>query len=837
MFPLKDPIIVFTVLVFTMLAAPLLGKRLRVPDLVLLLGAGTLLGPNGFGMLERNSAVTLFGSVGLLYIMFLAGLDIDLHRFARIRRPSIIFGLLTFAVPQGLGTLAGHYVLGFDWPASILLASMFASHTLLAYPIASRLGIARTEPVAVTVGATIITDTLALLVLAVIADFTRGERLGVTFWAGIGLGMSVLVLFIWWGIPALTRWFLQNVTEEGGAQFLFVLLTVCGSAYLSHFAKVEPIIGAFLAGAAFNRLIPENSVLMNRVVFTGHTLFIPFFLISVGMLVDPGALVASPQSWLVAVTMVVMVIATKYIAAWLTGLLFGYGHDARHVMFGLSVVQAAATLAAVLVGYDLKIFDEAVLNGAILMIAVTCPLGAWMVERNGRRLADLAQPHEALAGLEQRLLVPVANPAYASRILELAFLLRDTARPGAIHPITIVPDGKDTEAAVARGERLLAQCLSEAASVEIPVSPSVRLDVNTSDGIVRAVKELRAGVVLAGWGSSRAFSARIFGTVMNNLLDACPSRLYFCRLVRPLNTTRRLVLPLPPLAERRGDFGPILRDAKFLARQIGAELRVHLSEPGNTALVRKVEKASPSCPLAIVQSDSFAGARAELLSGAGPDDLFLIPGERRDGVLWTPTLDGLPELLAARFPENSLLVVYPALAGEWEEALPEEKAEEESTAVFALHPVELGDGTSLDAALREMVRSAFPEDIMLAREARRLLAASAGSYPVEMAPGVALIHGHSELLRRPAVIVGRGRGGWELPNTRTAPHVLIALLSPKDQPPERHLKSLAELARRFHDPAFAGQVDGAATAEDICAVLGGLPPSARGRCDGGFGRG
>jgi Kef-type K+ transport system membrane component KefB len=204
--PLEDPVLIFTILIMVMLMAPILAGRLRVPDLILLLLAGAMLGPNGTGVLDRNAAVTMFGSVGLLYIMFLAGLELDLHQFSQTRQRSVLFGLLTFAIPQGLGMLAGRYILGFNWTTSILLASMFASHTLLAYPLASRLGISRTEPVSITVGATILTDTLALLVLAVIADSARGVHLGLEFWSGIGAGMIMLTVLTWWGIPVLARW-------------------------------------------------------------------------------------------------------------------------------------------------------------------------------------------------------------------------------------------------------------------------------------------------------------------------------------------------------------------------------------------------------------------------------------------------------------------------------------------------------------------------------------------------------------------------------------------------------------------------------------------------------
>jgi Kef-type K+ transport system membrane component KefB len=810
--PLSDPVLVFTVLIFAMLVAPLFSKWSRIPDLVLLLGAGAILGPNGLGVLDRNTAVTLFGSVGLLYIMFLAGLETDLHQLARTKHRSLLFGLLTFALPQGLGALAGRYILGMDWVTSILLASMFASHTPLSYPLASRLGLSRSEPVTITLGATIITNTLALLVLAVIANSARGAQLDAGYWVGIALGMAALVAFSWWGIPRLTRWFFENVTEEGGAQFLFVLVTVCGCSYLSHFAQMEPIIGAFLAGAAFNRLIPEHSVLMNRVVFAGNTLFIPFFLISVGMLVDPNALIGNPHAWLVSATMVGATVATKYAAAWLSGRAFGYDPDSRQVMFGLSVVQAAATLAAALIGYELKIFDEAALNGAIAMIVVTIPLGSWVVDRYGRRLAARATSRDASAAVEQRILVAVANPVFATKLLDLAFLFRDTATRNEIHPVTIAWSETDTDSAVAEGEKLLAHSLAHATAAGIPVHPSVRVDINVPDGIVRAARELRASVALVGWGSERGIRSRIFGTVMEKLLETCPSRLYFCRLVRPLNTTRRMIIPFASLAERRRDLAAFLREAKLLSRQIGAEIRVYLPGKNVTELRQAVDAARPSRPLTFIEANSAADARERLFSEIAVGDTVLLPAERRCGVLWTPTMDRLPEVLASRFPENNLLVAYPQLTTDEDCFRPED--DNVDTGAFILHAVDIDNGVDLGEALHCMSASAFPGDSEAAGRTHLQLLASATSYSVELCDGVVLVHGHCERIEQPVLILGMGRGTWMLPGLPSPQRILLALLSPKVQSPGRHLKSLAGLARKFHNPAFAEKFTRAVSANE-----------------------
>ncbi len=812
MFPVQDPILTFTLLALMIFIAPLIAGRLKVPDLILLLVSGALLGPNGLGVLERNSAVTMLGSIGMLYIMFIAGLEIDLNRFVRTRNRSILFGLLTFSIPQAAGTFLGHYLLGFNWTASVLLASMFASHTLLAYPIASRLGISKSEPVVVAVGGTIITDTLALMVLAVVADSAKGVELGSMFWITLVLGMAGLVALIAVGVPQIAGWFFKNVPESGGSQFLFVILMVCGCAYLSHFAKMEPIIGAFLAGAVFNRLIPEQSSLMNRLLFVGNILFIPFFLISVGMLVNPKVLVSSPRGWLVIASMSVCVIVTKYAASWATRKIFGYSASAGKVIFGLSVVQAAATLAAVVVGYELKIFDENVLNGAIVMILVTCPLGAWVVDRYGRNLVEKDKfPEQPVA--DQRLIVSVAEPDFSMRLLNLAFLLRNKSRRGNIFPVTIVNDHDNPDGAVAAGEKLLTHCMAESASAEMEITPSVRVDLNPSDGLIRAAKELRATQVLAGWSRRQMLESRLFGTVSENLQESCPSRLLFCRLVQPLNITKRLLIPFPALAEKRANMGAFLHDAKHLAHQVGASLRVYLVAGDKPDLKNQIRNARPSCPLTILEGETWTEVQSMFLGDISEKDMVMMPMERRTGMFWTPAMQKLQETVFSRFPGINLLSAYPSLHWQNEEA------------PVAVHPsapnkpeyysADIPAGAEGTAGLEAMVRRAFGEEPNVSSDVMPGLVRSMNSYPLELSGGIVLLHAHCESVSCPVIIVGRSEREWSFRNLKGAYRILVVLVSPKSAPTEQHLKTLADLARGFLDPKFSQAVCSAASAEEI----------------------
>lgn len=356
--PLKNPVLLFSLILFIILFAPILLNKLRIPHLIGLIIAGALIGPNGFNLIARDMSIILFGTVGLQYIMFLAGLEIDLAEFKKNSSKSLIFGLLTFSIPMIIGTLAGYYLLNFSIPTSVLLASMFASHTLIAYPIISKLGVAKNRAVNVTVGGTMITDTLALLVLAVIAGMQTGE-INQEFWIRLGVSVVVFGLVVMLLFPIIGRWFFKRF-DDNISQYIFVLAMVFLGCTLAELAGIEAIIGAFLAGLALNRLIPHTSPLMNRIEFVGNALFIPFFLIGVGMLIDYKAFIKDWNTLEVAGIMTACAIVGKYLSAWITQKIFGYTKDERRLIFGLSNAQAAATLAAVLVGFNIIVGYDSV---------------------------------------------------------------------------------------------------------------------------------------------------------------------------------------------------------------------------------------------------------------------------------------------------------------------------------------------------------------------------------------------------------------------------------------------------------------------------------------------
>ncbi len=409
--PFQDPILVFALVLAISLLSSLLLSRIRVPSIVGLIIAGVIVGPHGFNLLERNASITLLGTVGLLYIMFLAGLKLGIDEFKRHQRRSIVFGALTFLVPLLTGLAIGRYGLGFSLPQALLVSSMFSTHTLIAYPIAIRLGIIGSEVTSVAVGGTIITDTVALLLLAVIVQGTKSD-LNAMFAVRMGVSLMAFGAVIRWVFPPFAKWVFKAVEKDPVAQYVFLLLLVFLAAFLAQLAGVEPIIGAFLSGLVLNRLIPPSSMLMNRIDFTGNAIFIPFFLMGVGMLVDLRVLLRGTEALVVAGVLTATALASKWLAAWLAQLFFGYSIPQRNVLFGLSSAHAAATLSIILVGFNLGIVDENVLNGTILLILVTCLVSSFVVEHAGRELVAGRRKAESLPDpLPERILTPGNNPS------------------------------------------------------------------------------------------------------------------------------------------------------------------------------------------------------------------------------------------------------------------------------------------------------------------------------------------------------------------------------------------------------------------------------------------
>ena len=656
--PIEDPVLIFSLVLFIILLAPMIMKRLRIPGLIGLIVAGIIVGPNGLNLLLRDASIVLFGTVGLLYIMFLAGLEIDLNDFQKNRNRSLVFGAFTFLIPQTVGTLVGYYVLGFGWASSILLASMFASHTLLAYPIASRLGITGNEAITVTVGGTMITDTLALLVLAVITGSTNGE-LNAAFWLRLGISFAIFLVIVLLLVPRVSGWFFRYGQGDGGSQYIFILAMVFASAFLAELAGVEAIIGAFLAGLALNRLVPHTSPLMNRIEFVGNTLFIPFFLMSVGMLVDLRVLFQGTEALFVALVMIVVATGGKYVAAWATQKVFGYSRDERQVMFGLSNAQAAATLAAVLVGYNLGLLNENVLNGTILMILVTCFISSFVVESAGRRLAITESKRRPdLSEVPERILIPIAHPATIEQLLDVAIMIKNPQSSEPVFPLMVVRDDTNAREQVATNLKILDKAITHASATETAVQVVSRVDLNVATGIARAITELMITEVVIGWNGQVSARQRVLGGVLDHLLTLSRQMVLVCKLVHPLNVTRKIVILVPEYAERETGFIRWVRVVRNLSRQVGAGIEFWGAPLTLQHVTAVLDGSKPAVDASYHHFTDWDNCLS-ILQEVTDEDLLLVISARGSTLSHHKYHDIIPQKLAKEHQSASFILVYP----------------------------------------------------------------------------------------------------------------------------------------------------------------------------------
>jgi Kef-type K+ transport system membrane component KefB len=814
LFPIKDPVVIFAIVLVLMLAAPMLMARLNLPGMIGLLLAGAVLGPNGLGILARDQSFILLGAVGLLYIMFTAALEVDLAVFKRYRVQGAVFGVLTFSLPQGIGTVVAYYVLDFDWPAAILLASMFASHTLLAYPIVSRLGLSKNQAVTTTIGGTMVTDTAALMVLAVIAGSVRGE-VNEAFWWRLGISLTVFVVGILVGLPRIGRWFFRRMAKDGPGEFVFVLTSVFICAALSEVAGVEPIVGAFLAGIALNRLIPHTGALMNRIVFTGEAIFIPFFLLSVGMLLDAKVLFGGVRTWIVAAAMVITVTLTKYLAAEGARLVFGFSKDEGRVVFGLSVAQAAATLAAVMVGHKIGLFDETVVNGTIVMILATCILGPWVVDRHAKRMAAAEKGRVEEGGEQQRILVPIVDAASAKPAVEFAMLLRGEG-PSPLYPVIVAQDGENVGAHVAEGERTLAQVATLASGADVPTQGLTRVDVTIAAAILRSRKELRITDIVASWDGRVSSEARIFGSVLDEVAADRAVTLCVTRQPHPLNITTRVLLLVPPGAETDVCFETGISAAKRLARQLGAPLHAFLLPHDPKGLFKRIKAVRPGCKVVSSPLDDWDSVLQTLEQRIQENDLVVLLGFREDSPVSTEATRTLPRRVAARFPETNQVTIFGAEAKSSPREVPESLAEPIEQSVLSKDQIVLGlEDLPLEAIIARVcahARVRWPNERPPGEAAYPAIAATAH----ELGPGVVLLEHRDKHLEEDSLWLGVSRSGVENASWTWKAHLFFVVFGPEHSVDrDEWIQRLTELARdrqRTEEVRFATTLDGVVTA-------------------------
>ena len=668
--PLTDPVLKFLLILVIILSAPLLLNKLKIPHLLGLIIAGAIIGPNGLNLVLRDSSIILSGTAGLLYIMFLAGLEIDMGDFKKNSGRSFVFGMYTFLIPMALGIVAGLYVLHFSMETSILLASMFASHTLIAYPIISKLGITKDKSVTITVGGTMITDMLALLVLTVIVGMATGV-IGEHFWTRLSISIVIFVLFVVIAFPIAGRWFFKHV-QDSISQYIFVLVMVFLGAYLAELAGIESIIGSFLAGLSLNRLIPRSSPLMHRVEFIGNSIFIPFFLIGVGMLIDYRAFFTSFDTIKVGIVMIIVATIAKYAAAWLTQKTFRMSVDQRRIIFGLSNAQAAATLAAVMVGYNvilgqtpegepIRLLNESVLNGTILMILVTCTMASFSAQRGAHNLAATASSETDETGdHKERILIPLSNEDTAEELVNLSLATKSKKNTHHLYSLNILDNkvsGDDQQ--LKKSRRLLENAALTAAATDTHLQELQRYDLNVTNAILSVILEHRITDLVLGLHKEKGIPSSFLGRITEGILDYSDVTTLIYKPAQPLSTMKRHLVVIPVQAEKEAGFPQWVARVWNVIQNTGAKAIFYGSSDTLGRLKTLLGKRGGE-----MEFTEFSDWEDFLIvfRDVHKDDNLWIVMSRHNGISFNPSMNRIPGYLNKYFQQNSFILVYPLQA-------------------------------------------------------------------------------------------------------------------------------------------------------------------------------
>lgn len=659
------PVPIFLTVMAIILLTPIVLNRLRIPYVIGLIIAGVAVGPYGLNILARDMSFEIFGQVGILYLMFLAGIEIDMYHLRKNMRKGLTFGLFTFIIPLILGAVAAMAALRMQMLEATLLASMFAAHTLIAYPIVTRFGVTKAPAVIIAIAGTIVTVLGSLIVLAGVLGVYRDGS--VSSLIPILCYLALYCVGLIYLYPRITRYFFQHYSD-GISQFIYVMVMVFGAAALASFIGIEGVFGAFFAGLVLNRFIPARSTLMGRLEFVGNAIFIPYFLIGVGMLIDLRVVLDGWSTLYTAAVMSAVAMASKWIAAFVTQKVYRLTSIDRSVMYQLSNAHTAVALAVVMIGYEMHLFDVTVLNGTVVMILVTCTVSSFGTERAASRLKVqlLEQADEESARDDStthpRTLIAISNPLTAPGIVDLALSMRfpDTSVPGDFYALHVRNDNSASSKAIGRNSLDVAE--RAAAAVETRLTPIERFDLNFITGVLNTMEERDITELIVGLHRRTRIIDSFLGEKIEQLLRSTNRMIVMSRCFIPLNTVSRLLVAVPKKAQFETGFRRWVQAVGNLCRQIGCRVEFWCDD-STAPLIRTVitqSKLGIRMSFATVASyDDFVLKTA----GITDDDLLIVVSARRSSVSFDSDMDSVPEYLQRYLAGNNLIVIYPGQFG------------------------------------------------------------------------------------------------------------------------------------------------------------------------------
>ena len=668
-FPITNPSLIFLLVLVIILLAPIIMGKLRIPHIIGMVLAGVAIGQYGFNILVRDDSFELFGRVGLYYIMFLAALEMDVEGVKKNKGKLSLFGLLTFAVPFTLTFIMSEWLLGYPTIASLLLGCLMASNTLIAYPIVSRYGQQRKPSVALSVGASMLSLLVALVVLAALVASHNGQTGGL-FWLWFVAKFVIYCGGLTLLIPKLTRWFLRRYSDAV-MQFIFVMAMLFMSAVLSESIGLEGIFGAFLSGLILNRYIPHVSPLMNRIEFIGNALFIPYFLIGVGMLINVRLAFSDTGVLWVALAITLFGTAGKAIAAYLSALLFRLPlNTSGNMMFGLTSAHAAGAIAIIMVGMRLTTPDGSVLvtgemlNGVVLMILLTCLISTVVTEQAAQQitLRDKEIPQEDTQD-DEKMLIPMKYPEYAVRLVNLAIMMRNPKLGRGLVGLSVVYDDVDMRLNQERGQRLLEKVQQYAAAADVKMQTQVRVAANIANGIKHAFKEFRASEIIIGMHMHPEVSASFWGEFHQSLFNGLNRQIIMARLKQPLSTIRRIEVAVPSRAQFEPGFYRWLERVARLSVNLECRTIFH-GRTDTLALINQyVRNRHPEMRVEFMQMDHW-NEMPRLAATIAEDHLFIVIAARKGTVSYKNALEHLPEEIQQFFSGKNIIIIFPDQHGD-----------------------------------------------------------------------------------------------------------------------------------------------------------------------------
>ena len=661
--PVTDPVLVFAVILLIILLSPVILRKIRVPGIIGLIVSGIIIGPSGFNIIEKNQAIDLFATIGMLFLMFIAGLDLDQQQFRRTKYKSLLFGFLTYTIPFATGLPVCYYILDYNLITSLMISNMFATHTMVSYPVVSRLGLTRNEAVAVATGGTIITDTLVLFVLAVITGTVAGGS-GPWLYIKLVLSFIAFLLFLVYIIMPVSRWAFRRLEDDNYSQFVYAAFVVFICAILAMAAGLEPIIGAFAAGFMLNRLIPADSILRNRIDFTGNALFIPFFLVSVGMIVDLRVVLSGPTALIVAVVLTAVALAGKFLAAEITSRFLGFTSGQRKLLFGLTSSHAAAILAVIMVGFRIGLIDETIINGTIFLILITCLVSSVVTDSAGREIALAGKETDLMpsAPEQETMIVSLYNPLNIERLVNLALLLKRKNAGNPVYALSVVDDGESSGEKLAAAKASLERAAAIATAAGKNLEPVITYDSNPSDGIKRVAREREATDIIIGVPGRPTLADLLFGRSVEQLIENSRQNIYLFNPSVPNNLFTKVHVLIPPNIEKERNFGTVLERITYMADSTAAPVEFYCFPGSSFTFLDHVKRNKHPGNF---KSNHYANERElpDIRPLIGRDDLLVIISPRRGSISYSPAYDGWRKRVIKDAMGHGYLIVHPAMAG------------------------------------------------------------------------------------------------------------------------------------------------------------------------------